>query len=83
MRNRLRFSCLRCCRREDRDGAKKRYGNRGGADIESDPGFHSALSVPSENCAARGKESDKISGGDRGLDSGKTDSEDNNAAASF
>ena len=28
------------CRRENCDSAKKRYRNRGGADIESDSGFH-------------------------------------------
>jgi hypothetical protein len=28
------------CRRENCDSAKKQYGNRCGADIESDSGFH-------------------------------------------
>jgi len=48
-------------RRQDCNGAKQRYGNRGGTDMEYDFRFHSALDdllvlpVPSEMFAQRGK----------------------------
>jgi hypothetical protein len=49
------------CRRQDCNGAKQRYGNRGGTDMEYDFRFHLAsssllvLPVPSEMFARRGK----------------------------
>ncbi len=49
-------------RRQDCNGAKQRYGNRGGVDAVCDCRFHSAfgdllvLPVPSEIFAQRGKE---------------------------
>jgi hypothetical protein len=49
------------CRRQDCNGAKQRYGNRGGVDTLCDFRFHLAfgdllvLPVPSESFAQRGK----------------------------